>query len=86
MNQWCAINEILIQIMGTLVKRECIAMHKAGASIEQMNEALATTIIPKAEGWRAAMLVKIMNVMGEANAPDSVSNEWPNDMPSHSIN
>jgi hypothetical protein len=50
-------------------------MHKAGLSTEQMNEALATAIIPKAEEWREAMLAKVMHVMSEADAPDSVCDE-----------
>jgi hypothetical protein len=40
-----------------------------------MNEALATAIIPKAEEWREAMLAKVMHVMSEADAPDSVCDE-----------
>jgi hypothetical protein len=61
----CAINEVLISIMKDRVKLECINMSNAGASIPRSNEALADYILPYYENWRANMLERAMDALGD---------------------
>jgi hypothetical protein len=60
MDSCCAINEILLIVMGERIKAECAKLYQAGATTEQINETLAEHIIPTYEVWRRMMLEQAM--------------------------
>jgi hypothetical protein len=68
-NTTCVINEVLLRLMTSRIKSECIRMSNAGASVEDINTTLAEHILPYYEARRKEMLSRAMSEIDDMNPP-----------------
>jgi hypothetical protein len=78
------VNELLLKMMADQIKAYCFALSAGGQSIDEINELLATKIVPQAEAWREMMLARVMNVLKDA--PDIVCDLSADDAAQRTIN